>query len=356
MGELSAVDEAAAVELLHDLGCTDGLPVIVPTPQRVQRMGLAMGYDADLVLGTMGPNIGECTVEKLAVAAVMAGCAPDHAPVVLAAARAVMDPRFDLTEMQATTHAIAPLIVVNGPARDWCQIHGGFGALGPGHRANATIGRALRLAMINIGGGRAGTSDMALLGHPGKFTMCLAEDELNSPFEPMHTGRGFDPSQSTVTVIGVDSPQSVMINLDADDPTSADRLVQSLAAAFANVTTNNATLGGGQAALALNPDHATFLASRGWTLAQLRERVVDAAVVDHDVLAASAGYLDRPPRPDNTYRCFDEPDDLLVFVAGGGGLYSVAFPSWCAGPHRNQAVTVEIETGQTCAIPGAATL
>ena len=149
-------------------------------------------YDGDLVLGEMGPNLGVCTVEKLAIAAVMAGCTPDHVPVVVAAARAVMDPVFDLTEVQATTHAISPLVIVNGPARQACGgVHGGFGALGPGHRANASIGRALRLAMINIGGGRSGTADMALLGHPGKFTFCLAEDEEESPFPPLHTSRGY---------------------------------------------------------------------------------------------------------------------------------------------------------------------
>ncbi len=353
--ELFATDEAAAVEKLHELGCTDGLPVIVPTSERVARMVLATGYDADLVLGEMGPNLGECSIEKVAAAAVMAGCLPDHAPVVIAAVRAVLDPRFDLTEMQATTHAIAPLIVVNGPARDWCGLHGGFGALGPGNRANASIGRALRLAMINIGGGRAGTSDMALLGHPGKFTMCLAEDEGNSPFEPLHAECGFDASQSAVTVLGVDSPQSVMINIDADDPTCADRMMRSFASAFSNVAANNASLRGGQAALALNPDHAAFLHGQGWTKAQVRERIADEAVVSAERLAASASYLGRKPEVDWQLPCFTKAEDLLVFVAGGGGLYSAAFPSWCAGPHKNQAVTAEVEVGQSCEIPGFAT-
>jgi len=355
--QLSADDEVSAIEHLHELGCTDGLPVIVPTPDRVVRMVLATGYDADLALGEMGPNLGECTVEKLAVAAVMAGCLPDHVPVVVAAARAVMDPRFDLTEVQATTHAIAPLLVVNGPARAWCGgVHGGFGALGPGHRANASIGRALRLAMINIGGGRSGTSDMALLGHPGKFTMCLAEDEENSPFEPLHETLGFEKSQSTVTVIGTDAPHSVIAGVDADDKHSADRMLRSFAAGFASVTTNNIGLSGGQAALALNPDHAFFLADAGWSKDAIRNRIVEESWVSGEEFAASAGYLGRPPRPDKHYRCFDHEEDLLVFVAGGGGLYSVAFPTWCAGPHNNRAITKEIEVGQACEIPSLAPL
>lgn len=354
---LTAVDEFQAIEQLHSLGCTDGLPVVVPTGERVARMVLATGYDADLVLGDMGPNLGQCTVEKLAAAAVMAGCLPDHAPVVVAAAQAVMDPTFDLTEVQATTHAITPLLIVNGPARSWCGgIHGGFGALGPGHRANASIGRALRLAMINIGGGRSASSDMALLGHAGKFTMCLAEDEENSPFEPLHVGRGYDASQSTVTVLGTDAPHSVMGLVDADDPTCADRLLRSFATAFGNVTTNNIALSGGQAALALNPDHASFLANAGWNSSSIRERVVSEAYVLGSELARTAGYLGEAPKPDREYRCFEHEEDLLVFVAGGGGLYSAAFPSWCAGPHNNRAITVEIEVGQACEIPGLAGL
>lgn len=153
---LTAADEAAALEDLHARGFTDGLPVIIPTPARVSRMVLASGLESDMVLGTMGPGHGIATIEKVAVAAVMAGCLPDYMPVVLAAVKAVIDPVFDLTEMQATTHCTAPLIIVNGPARHNCgPISSSYGALGPGHRANASIGRALRLTMINIEIGRA---------------------------------------------------------------------------------------------------------------------------------------------------------------------------------------------------------
>lgn len=351
MTALTAIDETAALEQLHDLGCTDGLPVVLPTPDRVARMALAMGYDPDLELGIMGPMLGSCTVEKLAASAVMAGCLPDHAPIVVAAARAVMDPRFDLTEMQATTHSTAPLIIVNGPARHWCGgIHGGFGALGPGYRANASIGRALRLAMINIGGGRSGSADMALIGHPGKFTMCLAEDEENSPFPPMHTAFGFDAEQSTVTVIGAESPQSAIAVVDADDDTNPRRMLHSFAKGFANVTTNNVALRFGQAPLALNPDHAAVLAGAGYSRRDIQEAIVEMAVISaEEVVESGAGMS--IPEPGSTIRCFKEPDDVLVFVAGGGGLYSAVFPTWCAGPHRNRAVTVEVEVGQACDVP-----
>ena len=168
---LEADNEETALELLHDLQCTDGLPVVIPTPERVDRFILACGQDADMVLGEMGPAMGAATIEKVAAAAVMAGCKPDYMPLLVAAVTAAADPKFDLAELQATTHCTAPLIIVNGPARFDCgPVASGYGALGPGHRANASIGRALRLCLINIGGGRPGRSEMALLGHPGKFT------------------------------------------------------------------------------------------------------------------------------------------------------------------------------------------
>ena len=196
MSLLQAEDEHAALELLHELGCTDGLPVVIPTEARVNRFVVASGLAASLSLGIMGPLGGEVTVELMAACCVMAGCLPDHVPVVLAAVRAVLDPVFDAREMQSTTHCTAPLIIVNGPARSMVSISSGFGALGPGHRANASVGRALRLTMTNAGGVKPGVSDMALLGHPGKFTYCLGEDEEHSPFLPLHVRRGWNAEQS----------------------------------------------------------------------------------------------------------------------------------------------------------------
>ena len=175
--------------------------------------------------------------------------------------------------MQATTHCTAPFVIVNGPARVECGMASGFGALGPGHRGNATVGHALRLAMINIGGGRAGQSDMALLGHPGKFTFCLAEAEEASPWEPLHVSLGFDASQSVVTVLGAEAPSSVMAVTDGDDPTSPDRILDALASAFSAVATNNAMLRGGAAAVILNPEHAEVLAKGGLARADVQAAI-----------------------------------------------------------------------------------
>jgi len=351
---LTALDEYAALEDLHSSGCTDGLPVVIPTPDRVNRMVLASGQDSDMVLGEMGPGRGIATIEKVAIAAVMAGCLPDYMPVVLAAIKAVIEPEFDLTEMQATTHCTAPLIIVNGPARmNHGPIASGFGALGPGHRANASIGRALRLAMINIGGGRPGESDMALLGHPGKFTYCLAEDEENSPFTPLHVARGFQPEDSVVTVIGAEAPHSVIYSGNADDPEDADRLLEVLAIGLSNLATNNAILANGAATVVLNPEHAAILANAGFNREQvaikLHQRCTQTTSEIRRLMPGFAGRTrDTDIRP-----CFKAPEDILILMAGGAGLYSMVMPSWCAGTHRNAAVSVLVDTDQFCEIPGS---
>ncbi len=351
-GWLTAPDEAAAVEELHSLACTDGLPVIVPTLERVERMVLASGLDGDLVLGQLGPALGAASIEKIAVAAVMAGCLPDYMPVVVAAVKAIAEPAFDLTEMQATTHDTAPLMIVNGPVAPRLGIHGGFGALGPGFRANASIGRALRLAMINIGGGRAGSSDMALLGHPGKFTYCLAELESASPWEPFHVSRGFAPDQSVVTIIGAEAPHSVMAVSDAEADPGGQRIIDAVAGALANLSTNNAVLRGGAAVVVLNPDHAAAVASTGRSRADLQEAIQRQAANTRATVAQRVPSMSGRGDPNETLHCFASPDDICLLVAGGGGLYSMVMPSWCAGPHRNRAITMPVELDQACVIPG----
>ena len=319
-------------------------------------MVLASGLDGDLLLANMAPAMGAATIEKVATAAVMAGCMPDYFPVVIAAVQAVCQPEFDLFEVQSTTHCLAPLLIVNGPARHACgPIASGFGAFGPGHRANAAIGRALRLCLMNIGGARPGISDMALLGHPGKFTFCIAEDEEHSPFTPLHVARGYAPEDSVVTVVGVEAPQSVVCVGDADDPESPQRLLRTLAMSLACVGTNNAQLRGGAAAIVLNPDHATVLARAGYDRHKVAEAIVDMAGNPRSLLAGLNPKMASGGSPDDFLRCFRRPEDLVVFQAGGGGLYSMVMPSWCAGAHHNPVVSQRIELDQACEIPGMAT-
>lgn len=354
-GRLQATDETEALELLHELGCTDGLPVVVPTPERVERMVVASGLPGDVSLGAMGPNLGDATVEKVAACAVMAGCLPDHLPVVLAVVQAAMDPAFDLTEMQATTHCIAPFVIVNGPARHACgPIAAGFGALGPGFRANASIGRALRLCMINIGGGRPGSSDMALLGHPGKFTFCMAEDEDNSPWEPLHVSRGFAAEDSAVTLVGTEAPHSVIFVGDADDPSAPERLLRTLALTLANVGSNNAHFGQGTAVVILNPDHIGVLAAAGYDRASTAAALCERAVNPRALLHSLNPTMVRAGSDGDVVRAFRRPEDLVIIAGGGSGLYSMVLPSWGAGPHVNPSVSARVELNQACEIPGLA--
>lgn len=346
---LNATDEASALDWLHDNGCTDGLPVVIPTPARVERFVLATGLDADLTLGAIGPGNGAATIEGIATNAVMAGCLPDYMPIVVAAIQAMLKPEFDLAEMQSTTHNTAPLVVVNGPMADYCSVASGFGALGPGFRANATIGRAIRLCLMNIGMARPGQSDMALLGHPGKFSYCLAEDEASSPWAPLHTQWGFTPEQSAVTVIGAEAPHSVIFVNDADDPASPERLLATLGAVLANVGSNNAHFGVGAQTIILNPEHAAVLAEAGMSRDDVAHQLAQRAVTPHDLLttlnpAFARGKSDPTP-------AVRRPSDLIILVAGGPGLYSTVMPSWGAGAHSNPAVFAEVPTDEACEIP-----
>ncbi|MEM7078741.1 MAG: hypothetical protein AAF513_08945 [Pseudomonadota bacterium] len=351
---LDALDEETALETLHDMGCTDGLPVVIPTPERVERLVLASGLDGDMILGDMGPALGIASVEKVAVAAVMAGCKPDYMPLVIAAVKAVVDERFDLTELQSTTHCTAPLIIVNGPARFECgPVASGFGALGPGHRANASIGRALRLCMINIGGGKPGVSDMALLGHPGKFTYCLAEAEEESPFPPLHVGLGFDASDSVVTVLGCEAPHSVMYSDNADDPEDVEKLLHQLAVGIANMATNNALLCSGMALVVLGPKHAEVFARANMSREAVTQSLWELThhkTADHDRYGGQFGGRFKT----DTYAAFAKPENILVMVAGGSGLYSMVMPNWGGAAHANTAVSVAVEHNQFCEVPGLA--
>ncbi|MGB1424045.1 MAG: hypothetical protein ACPG7B_11945 [Pseudomonadales bacterium] len=349
---LHAADEAEALEMLHAKGLTDGLPVVIPTAERVDRLVLATGLQGAQVLGEMGPGGGAATVEKVAVSAVMAGCLPDHMPAVLAAIKAILQPQFDLTEMQATTHCTAPLIIVNGPARLACgDIASGFGALGPGFRANASIGRAVRLAMRNIGGAHPGVSDMALLGHPGKFSYCLAEDEESSPFDPLHVSMGYNIEQSTVTVLGAEAPHSVMYAGDADSSDDHLRLLTVLAIGLGNLATNNAILTGGAATVVLNPEHAAILAAGGLSRSDICQDLFERCGHTAEAIRAVNPGFSSGSKPQSFRRCFQDPSQIIVLVAGGSGLYSMVMPSWCAGAHRNAVVTEEIVLNDFCEIP-----
>lgn len=318
---------------------SDGLPLIPPTEARVARMlaGYAGAFDA--VVARLPVENADCTVEKIAINAVMAGCQPAYMPLLLAVVRAVADPAFNLTGIQGTTNPVAPLIIVNGPVRAQLGINCAYGCFGPGWQANATIGRALRLLLINVGGGIPGVRDMAVMGQPGKFTMCVGEHEEESPWEPLHVERGLAPRQSAVTVVGVSGCVNI---LGTSKPVA---MLREMAEALAFTGSNDYRFAG-QPTYALNPTHAADLHRAGYTKAQIKAVLFDLSKKPAGVFA-NLSLLDPRQRdlgaltPETPVPFAERPEDVLLFVAGasGAGVHNLCLPSF----GNTRAVTVAIE-------------
>ncbi|MET0984626.1 MAG: hypothetical protein ABW034_04385 [Steroidobacteraceae bacterium] len=353
---LTAKDEAAAAEALYLEGRTDGLPIVVPTEERVEAMlAHSGGLDRDVILGDVGPAAGQLTVEKAAVNAVMAGCQPEIFPLVIAACSAVADPLFDAGPMQVTTHCITPFLIVNGPARETFNVNCGVGALGPGFRTNATLGRAVRFVLINVGGGQPGVGDMATLGTPAKFTCCMGEAQEESPWEPLHVSRGFAPEDSTVTALGVEGPHSFIFDFDEVQVGGADLLLRQLGAAIANPGSNNIFFCKGSVAVILQPLHVRVLGDAGLSRRQVQERLYEYASNTRTALRAIAGSrVEMAPHSGEILHAVPSPDDLLIMVGGAeGGAYSAFMPSWCGGANGQVAVTKTVRFDEYCEIPNS---
>lgn len=339
----SSFDDAqAAHEALADAGWTDGLPIHLPTARAVRDMLDAHGLDPESGLGGLPPVWGEATYGRIAANAVMAGCRPEYLPVVIAALRAMKDERFNLHGVQCTTHVVAPLIVVNGPIREAIGINCDHNCLGQGARANATIGRAVRLAMVNIGGAAPGALDKATFGHPGKYTYCFGENEEHSPFPPFQTTRGFDVEQSTVTVFPGESPHNV--NNHSSDPFE---LLSAVASTMATLGNNNMYVSG-EVMLVLGRDHAGLLDDAGWQRHNVQEFLHERARLTVGRLRGHGMYahdIERNLWPrwvdrrddDSPVPIVRRPSDFHVVVAGGVGPHSLVIPGW-----GTRAVTVDI--------------
>jgi len=272
--ELAAAISAPAgtddVEEMFERGWTDGLPVVPPTPERVEAM--LGGCDGQVSLGLVPPGMGEATLERVAACAVLAGCRPAYFPVVVAAAQAALDPAFNLHGQAVTTQPAGQLVIVNGPVRETIGLNSGMGALGPGFRANLTIGRALRLLVTLTGGAVPGGMDRATQGHMGKIGFCVAEDEETSPWEPLHVERGFQAGQSVVTVIGSDAPLSIS---DHRSRTPED-LAWVLAWAAASAWSTNWWPLDEPSVFVICPEHAEMFRAAGWTKQRLRHFMFEA--------------------------------------------------------------------------------
>lgn len=327
--------EADVIEELFARGVTDGLPVVPPTPERVRRAVRAAGRDAGELIALVPPNYGRATVEKIAVNAVMAGCRPEYLPVVIAAVEAVCDEAFDLHGVSATTNSPSPLLIVNGPARKRLEINSGAGVFGSGWRANATIGRALRLICVNVGGAAPGVVSMSTLAHPGRFTYCIGEHEEANPWESLAVEHGFAPHESTVAALAADAPLTVY---DHRSRTAPD-LLTTIAASLAVVVHHKMTHWGDTLAV-LSPEHARTIAGDGWGKHDIRRFLFERlqrpvrellpgreggeGLPEH-VLAKFA----RPEADATLIPKFRSPENLKIVVAGGtAGRFSAIVPGW----------------------------
>lgn len=355
MGEFArAPSEEDALELLHRQNMTDGLPVVIPTRERIDKMIRSSGLDPDVSLGEVGPSMAAATLDIVAANAVMAGCLPDHFPVVVAAVKTICDPRFDLTESQVTTHPITPMFVVNGPARAACGIASGMGCWGPGYRANAAIGRAVRLVMMNIGGGRPGVSDMANQGSPAKFAFLAAENEEDSPWEPLHVARGFSAEQSVITALSVEGPHSVVVAPMPDDMVdhAPDCAIRLIASAVGALSANSTYFGTGDIAIMINPTTAKLLADAGYDRARLADALIDAQLHTRRVLRKHNPAL-IPAGPDDDYPVRRDPKTLVIAVTGCSGGYVMVCPTLGVSQHGHPSISKVIEIGQFCELPAA---
>ncbi len=336
-------------EVWFERGVTDGLPVVPPTRERVARMLDATGRAPDALLGEMPPNYGRATVEKVAVNAVMAGCRPEYLPVVVAATECACDPAFNLHGVATSTHFSAPLILVNGPVRAAIGLNSGFGVFGPGYRANATIGRALRLLMINVGGARPGEISMSTFGHPGRYTYCIAENEEASPWPPYHVETaGRPPGTSAVTLFAGEAPHGISDHASR----TARALAGSLGWSMAGLWNSKHFPLYSHTMLVVGPEHARTFADDGWSRADLQRHLHETIRRPyHELLpdddhgeATNLRFARTPPAPDEWIPKFPSPAELHVVVAGGtAGRFSMAIPGWLGTKNGSRPVTRAID-------------
>ena len=329
--------------LLYRRGWTDGLPIVPPTPERNEAM-LARGWDADDVLGLVEPKLGRATVAKLAANAVMAGCEPEHLPILAAAIRAICEPPLNLKALQTTTHPCTVLTLVNGPYGQEAEINGSYNAMGQGSKGNAVVGRGLRLALINIGGASPGALDRSTAGSPAKYSFCFAENEEDNPWEPLHVERGFDRNQSTVTVCGVEGPHNVNDHYGK----SAEEVLLTIAGVIATPGCNNSYLRG-EIIVALGPEHAEIIARDGWSKLDARQYLIENARIpswhiNDAQRRLMAEYVpERLIGPDGRdgVAILGKPEEVTMIVAGGAGRHSQVIHSF----GNTKSVTVPITDG-----------
>jgi hypothetical protein len=325
-------DHDAVNKLYLERGWTDGLPVVPPTEDKVKAMVAGSGRAAGEVVAIIPPRWAECTVEHAAINAVMAGCEPRYMPVLLTAIQAACDAAFGLYGIQATTHPCGILMLVSGPIAKELGMNWGAGCFGPGNHANATLGRAMRLILLNVGGAIPGQGDMSTHGSPGKYTYCFAENEAATPWEPLRVVNGFSREDSTVTVVGAESPHNVNDHLCQSPYT----ILATVASVMSTVGSNNATcVELGDVLVVLGPEHAAQIAAGGMSLRDVQTFLFEQGrnSVGDIRNRAMWGMMNWPKwlnkDDDRTMvPLVGKPEDIHIVIAGGTGKHSVFIPTF----------------------------
>lgn len=332
-------DIAALFTDLYARGLTDGLPVIPPLENYVEAMIDYVGLPPDRLLATIPPAGGLATVEKLAINAVMAGCLPEYFPVVIAAIQALSEPRYNLLGVQATTNPVAPVLVINGPIRNRIGVHCRRGCMGPGFRANATIGRAVRLALLNIGGCPPGEVAKSTHGYPGRYSFCFGELEEENPWDPLHVELGFKREQSTVTVFGGQGTQNLYACFR-----KPESIIHMLADGMACYGNNGYLRGTGNPLVAISPGHAGLFADHGWSKQRIKEALFERTLIPLSETAEEKQIANPYHRDWDRSRRIHlcrRADDIMVVVAGGPEPYHVTYiPSFGSTEMATRSIDV----------------
>lgn len=328
-------------EAMFDRGWSDGLPLVPPTPERVERMLAGTTRDRSDIVAVIPPNLAEASVEKIAINAVMAGCRPEYLPVVIAALEAVCNDDFNMHGVLATTMGVGPILIVNGPIRRELDMNSGINVLGQGNRANATIGRAVQLCVRNLGGGRPGEIDRATHGNPGKLGLCFAEDEEGSPWESLAQDRGFDAGTNTVTAFCGEAPRIIFDQMSR----TAEALTKSIALTMlANV---HPRIIGMDTTLVLCPEHMARFADAGWDKSRFLGELRGHLDLEVDSILRGVDGIDEGIPPGLGLEGailpkFNDGGILLVHAGGPAGLFSSVIGGWVSGPMGSVPVTKEI--------------
>jgi len=323
-------------EFFFDKPWSDGLPVVTPTEERVAAMLKGARRGPEEAIGSIPPAMEEATVRSAAVHAVMAGCKPEYLPVVLGGIRLMLREEFNLNGVQGTMHGVAPLMIVNGPYAQAIGIHGGNGCFGPGFRANATIGRAIRLILMNLGGGVPGVSSMTIFGSPLRYTACVTENTEKSPWETLAESKGFGPGEDVITCAMVEGPRLTFDDV-SEEP---ERLLAGIADAMTGLGSWN-THARSDMVVAMGPQHAGICAKGGMSREDVHRRLCELAGRTVGDLKRGGNWrreraLALPVRVDpEDDACFvpsiKRPEDLQLIVAGGWGSGSAVFHGWSGG-------------------------